>query len=100
MPRGAQFAAQLEAKIFPELLQLGEQLDAIFQSRVQAGPFKGLYLPKHLAWGASARAALLLGIYEQDIQAFLPALSQRYSTFIDIGAADGYYTVGVLVNHL
>lgn len=100
IPKPFRLSKQLEIRIIPDLLQLSDHIDQLFQSTVQAGPFKGLRLPKHMAWGSFSRGAMLLGLYEQEVQASLQALSKHYSTLIDIGGADGYYAVGSVANHL
>jgi hypothetical protein len=78
-------------------LQLSRELDARLASTVAYGPFAGLRLSDDAWWGAADRAAMLLGLYEQEILLELSGLPDRYTTFVDIGAADGYYAVGVLV---
>ena len=40
---------------------------------------------------------MLLGLYDQEVLASLTQLPKKYQYFIDIGAADGYYGVGVIV---
>jgi len=40
---------------------------------------------------------MLLGLYEQELLESLCSVPRRYTTFVDVGAADGYYGVGVLV---
>jgi len=46
------------------------------------------------------RASMLLGIYEKEIMTEIVNASQKYSIFIDVGAADGYYGIGTLKNSL
>lgn len=68
---------------------------------VQYGPFKGMILNRQTWWGELDLGAQCLGLYEYEI---LSLLSQRkdkqFDTFIDIGAADGYYAVGMLFSNL
>jgi precorrin-6B methylase 2 len=40
---------------------------------------------------------MLLGIYEQEVLDSLTRKPATYRVFIDVGAADGYYAIGVLV---
>ena len=49
-------------------------------------------------WGGSDRAAMLLGIYEQEVLNSIMSVSSKYVVFIDLGAADGYYSIGSLVS--
>jgi Methyltransferase FkbM domain len=77
---------------------LAERFDRQFNSIVAYGPFKGLKLPAYSWWGKSDRAAMLFGFYEQEVQAALFNKPAQYDTFIDIGAADGYYALGAVVS--
>ena len=62
---------------------------------VLGGPFSGLKYPQMQAWG-SVLAPKLLGTYEKELHAILNRLDyERYSVIIDIGAAEGYYAVGL-----
>jgi len=79
--------------------KLSSSLNALFDSTVAYGPFKGLKLPAESWWGTD-RAAMVFGLYEQEILTSLANLPPQYKTFIDLGAAEGYYGVGVLVNNL
>jgi hypothetical protein len=63
-------------------------------------PLKGLsYLPK--AGGAQQTGPrCYFGLYEKEVLDSLQNIPKEYITFIDLGAADGYYGIGVLVNNL
>ena len=41
---------------------------------------------------------MLLGIYEKEVLEALMHVPNKYNVFIDLGAADGYYSVGTLVS--
>ena len=71
-----------------------------FDSTVRYGPFKGLKFSTDQWWQSSNRANMLLGLYEQEILESLASVPKSYKTFIDLGAADGYYAIGVLINKL
>ena len=62
---------------------------------VSQGLFKGLHLNSDTWWGKSDLGAQCLGLYEKEI---LDLISSQgpFDTFLDIGAADGYYAVGLL----
>jgi hypothetical protein len=65
---------------------------------VKYGPFKGLSLNRETWWGKSDLGAQCLGLYEKEILDAIGTQERgRYHTFIDIGAADGYYAVGMLL---
>ena len=66
---------------------------------VQGGPFAGLTFAADVVGHpelADSLAAKLVGCYEQELHAALEdALAARPSTFVNVGAGDGYYAVGV-----
>jgi hypothetical protein len=41
---------------------------------------------------------MMLGLYEQEVLASLVDAPDRFRVFVDVGAADGYYAVGLLYN--
>ncbi|MBB6227885.1 hypothetical protein [Polymorphobacter multimanifer] len=77
---------------------LARRIERIFGSTVAHGPFAGLKLAGDSWWGGADRAAMLLGLYEQDLLHALIAVPDRYRLFVDLGAADGYYGIGMLLN--
>ena len=90
-----------EDQIQQRRLLISRQLDERFGSQVKYGPFRGLKLSKATWWGKTDRAGMLLGLYEQEVLSALANVPVRYRrSFIELGAADGYYAVGVLVNDL
>ena len=76
---------------------LSKHISNIFNHKVHYGPFKGLVLGKTL-WGTTDRASMILGLYEQEVLNSIVRLPKKYKFFIDLGAADGYYAIGVLKN--
>jgi len=80
--------------------QLSEELSERFHATVQYGPFRGMQFPESSWWGRRDRACMLLGMYEQEVQELLVEVSPGRSTFVDVGAADGFYAVGALVSGL
>lgn len=81
-------------------VEISKQIDALFQSTVRYGPFQGLKFSTESWWGAADRGSMLLGLYEKEVLASLSNIAKKYNTFIDLGAGDGYYGIGVLVNGL
>lgn len=64
---------------------------------VRYGPFKGLALEKNNWWGGADFGSMLLGLYEKEVLDFLfSAKFDPFENFVDVGAADGYYAVGML----
>ena len=58
------------------------------------GPFAGLKYPGFSSFG-SAIYPKILGSYEKEIHSFLDTIfSKNYDSVIDIGSAEGYYSVG------
>jgi hypothetical protein len=63
-------------------------------SRVMSGPFKGMDYAVRAAEGS--QAARLLGCYEASLAPVIEAIvAGGYRLIIDIGAAEGYYAVGL-----
>jgi hypothetical protein len=46
--------------------------------------------------GRSEQGVIILGLYEQEVLENLVGAPVRYRVFVDVGAADGYYAVGLL----
>ena len=69
-----------------------------FNGIVQFGPFEGLELNPKGWWGLGSRGNQVLGLYEDHIVEILCDFlkSEKSELFIDIGAADGFFAVGVL----
>lgn len=80
-------------------LELSVMLNERFSATVRYGPFKGLQLSRDIWWGKTDRASMLLGLYEQEVlNSVQVAAAKKRRSFIELGAADGYYGVGVLVS--
>lgn len=63
---------------------------------VQAGPFRGMRYVDQSYW--SAYIPKLLGIYERELAGCIEeAVSLPFHTVVDIGAAEGYYAVGLAI---
>ena len=77
---------------------LSNKLVEKFNGVIQYGPFKGLKFDLESSWGDGDRASMLLGLYEKEVLISLQNIPDRYKIFIDLGAADGYYGIGTLVN--
>jgi hypothetical protein len=62
--------------------------------RVLAGPFAGMWMPWQGSWGGEA--ARLAGSYEEELNPYiLRIVSAEPRAVIDLGAAEGYYAVGL-----
>ncbi len=61
---------------------------------VLSGPVKGLELSRHSIEGC--HTPKILGCYEQPISGYIAnAISSDYQTVVNVGCAEGYYTVGM-----
>jgi hypothetical protein len=62
--------------------------------QVQGGPFRGMQYVDQSYW--SAYIPKLLGIYERELSGYIEeAVGLPFQTVVDIGAAEGYYAVGM-----
>jgi hypothetical protein len=77
---------------------LSEKLAGQLDDTVAHGPFRGLKLHKSSFWSGADRGSMLLGMYEQEVLLALETLSNSFDTFVDVGAADGYYAVGAITS--
>ena len=64
---------------------------------VRSGPAQGLRLLTNSSWGKSDLANKVMGLYEQPVHSFIGSISP-IRRVVCIGAADGYYGVGLVVS--
>ena len=77
-------------------MRISREVFEIFGGVVAYGLFGGLRLQQaSIWWGAHDVGAQVLGIYEKEVADLISDLGPRTS-FISIGAADGYYAIGML----
>lgn len=84
--------------VYERRLRVSKEVFEMMDGVVGYGPLKGLKLADDAWWGAPDKASMLLGLYEQELLQELtsePLISRSY--FIDIGAADGYYGIGLVM---
>jgi hypothetical protein len=77
---------------------LSNKLFQLTNGVVQHGILKGHVIDPNTTWRSSAgdTGAQLLGLYEQEVCALLQHLSHDRPIFVDVGAADGYYGLGLV----
>jgi precorrin-6B methylase 2 len=79
--------------------RLSTEIFALCDQTVAYGPFKGLRITDQTWWGAQDLGAIVLGFYEMEILNIIDGFGQdAFETFIDVGAADGYYGCGMLTS--
>ncbi len=71
-----------------------------FEAQIAYGPLKGFRFVRNSWWGATDRASMLFGFYEQEVLNAIVTASTDRDVFIDIGAADGYYGVATVSQNL
>lgn len=69
------------------------------EGKVLHGLFSGLQLNRDTWWGKSDLGAQCLGLYEKEVLDVISAKGP-FDNFLDIGAADGYYAVGLLLSKM
>ena len=92
--------AELKMAIERYRRKVSVQLAKHHQNTIQYGPFKGLRLDGESHWSEGDRGAMVLGLYEQEVLNLLKECSRPKGVFINLGAADGYYAIGVLIANL
>lgn len=87
--------AIIRSAVAARRLQLNQMVYQRLGGVVRYGPLAGYRLIEQSSWG-NDKAAKLLGFYELElVDQLKTALSPR-KLFLDIGAADGYYAVGLV----
>ena len=77
-------------------INVWNKLSSMYGSTVQYGPFKDMKIGKMKSWELEhGLITKILGTYEEQILNILIKFSKKNNTFIDIGAADGFYVVGM-----
>src|SRR5262245_41340678 len=80
---------------FAAIVCSSARLDETLNLSVQRGPFAGMVYPDHAAVGSTLYPKLL-GSYERELHQTVDDIVRLgYDTVVDIGAAEGYYAVGL-----
>ncbi len=77
---------------------LSRDLSTRMKHTIKYGPFSDMVFCSDYWWGGSDRASMLLGIYEEEVLNSIMSIPNKYNVFIDLGAADGYYSIGSLIS--
>lgn len=92
---------QIEVMSLAEIQNnLADEIYELVNGVVQAGPFKGMQMYPDTAWPETNRSAMLLGFFEQELQAEIEREIARLGTMpnprvVNVGCAEGYYAVGL-----
>jgi hypothetical protein len=82
-------------------INVWKKLSNMYGSIVQYGPFKGMKIGKKKSWELEyGLTTKILGTYEEQILNILIKFSKKNNTFIDIGAADGFFVVGMAFKNI
>lgn len=76
---------------------LGRRIYEESSGKVLYGYFKNLKIVSY-RWGARDLGSIILGEYERNIVEYINKVESNYTIFVDVGAADGLYAVGLLHN--
>ncbi len=77
-------------------MRIASLLQTVHGNQVAYGLFKGMALNTNGWWNTYDVSAMILGTYEAEVQARLKEISVGRNLFVALGAADGYYAIGVL----
>lgn len=77
--------------------QLALQIANHYNWQIAFGPFAGMKISRTSWWGQTDLGSKIFGFYESEVlDALLNIDREKYTNFIDLGAADGYYAIGVV----
>lgn len=80
----------------PVMIELDKDFFKDLGVHVISGPFMGMEIPPRLVWQDGNNSGKLLGSYEFElIPSFEKAIARAPDTVINVGCAEGYYTVGL-----
>jgi 16S rRNA G966 N2-methylase RsmD len=79
---------------------INDEIGTLFHNKVKYGIFKGMEISNKIFWGKYDQCIKFLGQYEIQVINKIIESSNNYDTFINIGAGDGYFAVGVVYSNL
>jgi len=68
----------------------------LYKNTVSYGAFKGMVMSDRAWWGVDDFFTKYTGHYERHVIDELEKLKEKYNSFIDIGAGDGFFAIGTL----
>ena len=75
---------------------VNEHVKSFHNNIIAYGPFKGMSLSQKTWWGEFDYASKILGCYESQVIEKIVSFSKPNSLFIDVGAADGFFAIGLV----
>lgn len=85
-----------ETQIVEARRVVNEHIKIVHESIIAYGPFKGMSLSQKTWWGTFDYASKILGTYETQLIDKIISLSEPDTILIDVGAADGFFAIGLL----
>ena len=83
--------------IYERKKRISTEVYKMYDGIIQFGPFKGMKISDKNWWGNIDLAPMILGTYEKEIINFIFSKKcEKFTNFINIGAADGFYSCGLL----
>jgi hypothetical protein len=90
-----EFFSYQQKRVLRRSIEKRLQAEGIYGDTVIRGPFRGLQYPAN-EW-ASCKFEKIIGAYEHDVFPLIERLAstQKYRTILNIGSADGYFSIGL-----
>jgi len=80
--------------------ELSKFISELKNYTVGYGPFQGLKFSGHEIWTKHCLGNMILGLYEKEVMDEIILSAGKYQIFLDVGAADGFFAVGVLLKNI
>jgi predicted O-methyltransferase YrrM len=96
--KGMAFLAYQHRRMVRQRIESKLRADGCYKDEVQLGPFCGMiYPPPTPKFWVSCRFEKIVGTYEHELHSLLEniAVTKNYGTIVNIGAAEGFFTVGL-----
>ncbi len=78
--------------------KISRQLFDNAEGKIKRGPFTNMSLGSKIHWGKADVASKIFGLYESEVLDIIE--HKKYDSLINLGAADGYYPIGMLMHNM
>lgn len=78
-------------------IEISNMLRTLSENTILYGPLQGFYF-HDTNWGRADQSSQILGLYEAEVLREILSIGKETSCLINLGAADGYYSVGLVRN--